>query len=194
MEQLKLKPQFLDSKSWTCFQPSYIQIVVYDRLCKPVGDVVIPHEGEEMWTDIQWQKTRGWQFPLSAFFSLFFTHFHSSLRTLAGRWAVRGALPASLSVFSQLQSSVIWTAVLWVHCSLPRPTSVVNFPPRTRDDASLDYISQPPQNCQNAEPRESALRPAVQELRTWGANSPAFGKLAMPLCFWNIWKKNILSS
>ncbi|XP_004407539.1 PREDICTED: potassium voltage-gated channel subfamily E member 4 [Odobenus rosmarus divergens] len=56
--------------------------------------------------------------------------------------------------------------------TLPRPTSVVNLPPRTRDDAFLDYISQGQrQSCQSAEPRREEGRP-----QTWPFSNPGLRK------------------
>lgn len=140
-------------------------------------------------TNFQKEQTSGEQFSWAH--SLLFCRCH--LKTLAWYWRMRSRSCFPIFFFSQLQSSVSWTAVLWVHCSLcHRPTSVVNFPPGTRDDAFLDYISQEQrQSCQSAEPRteeEGSLDLMIEEFRT---NLPALGKLAMLLCFRNIGKKDI---
>lgn len=55
----------------------------------------------------------------------------------------------------------------------PQSTSVVNFPPGTRDDAFLDYISRGQQRgCQSAEPDTEGNLPRIQLLRssTLGTN------------------------
>ena len=96
----------------------------------------------------------------------------------------------SLFLFTAAKFSELNCCAVSSLFTLPRPTSVVNFPPRTRDDAFLDYISQEQrQNCQSAEPHTQEEKGSW----TWpfrnsglGTNSLAFGKSAMPLCFRNL--------
>ena len=121
-----------------------------------------------------------------------FLLFHGHLKTLAGCW--RGGklfLLPSLFLFTAAEFSELNCRAVSSLFTLPRPTSVVNFPPWTRDDVFLDCISQGRQrNCQSAEPHTEK-----EVSWTWrsknsglGTNLPALGKLATPLCFGNIMK------
>lgn len=115
-----------------------------------------------------------------------FTHYHSHPKNWL-RAGEREAVPASFPVSRHsCRVSVFSCSALSSLFTLPQPTSVVHFPPGTRDDAFLDYISRlQQQSCQSSEPHTEEERSWTSRFKKsgFGTHLPALGKLAMLLGF-----------
>ena len=112
------------------------------------------------------------------FFFLPFSHFDfGHPKPLALSWVGRSGTGSSYSpppsLFTAAEFRELNCSALSLLLAQPQSTSVVNFPPGTRDDAFLDYISQGQQpGCQSAEPDREEKHPQIWPFKssTLGTN------------------------